>query len=198
MKNINNFLIVVAILIISIANKSEAACELCVNLQTFNKPKDRYFIKLMNHRIQNIKKDLKIIKDDYLNQSNYENISKLPLNLNPDDNEKFFFKNYVEKYLIPERKSKKASVSTFNILENEDNDNIKLWNGGHYKIFILPIIIYENEEIEYCRVYAEAVLKNYHYSLYENSVCRNKYGNWSKFKRKIVVKNKYKKFKDKS
>ena len=172
MKNINNFLIVVAILIISIANKSEAACELCVNLQTFNKPKDRYFIKLMNHRIQNIKKDLKIIKDDYLNQSNYENISKLPLNLNPDDNE--------------------------NILENEDNDNIKLWNGGHYKIFILPIIIYENKEIEYCRVYAEAVLKNYHYSLYENSVCRNKYGNWSKFKRKIVAKNKYKKFKDKS
>tara|TARA_Y100001970_G_C14242707_1_gene865908 strand:+ start:3543 stop:4130 length:588 start_codon:yes stop_codon:yes gene_type:complete len=194
MKNLRNYLIVFTILIISAVNRSEAACQLCVNLETFNKQSDRYFLKLMNHRIKNIKKDLKLIRDKYSNKSNYQNILKVSLNLNSDNNENFFYKNYVDLYSIPERKAKKASVSILNILENEDNDIIKLWDGGHYKIFVLPIIIYENKEIEYCRVYAEAVLKNYHYSLYENSTCRNKNGNWSKLKRKIIAKNKYKKF----
>ena len=43
-------------------NKASAACESCVNINEFNKPKDRYFIKVINQRIKNIKKDLNLIK----------------------------------------------------------------------------------------------------------------------------------------
>ena len=191
-------LLTILIVIISLSSNAIAECQSCVNIETFNKPKDRYFIKVINHRIKNIKKDLNAIRDNYKYKSNTINTAKKPMNLNFDKNLAFFFNNYKNDYEMPNIRAKKASQSIYNILENLDDNSLTTWKSGYYKGYVLPLETFTKDNQDYCRVYAEAILKNYHYNVYKNTACRDNQGNWIEIDKQVLIKDKFKKYKGKT
>ena len=199
-KIMKKFFIIIALLTIVNflqLNKASAACESCVNINEFNKPKDRYFIKVINQRIKNIKKDLNLIKTDFENNNKINNISKPLTSSNPKINKDYFLNIYLNNYSMPFIRAKKASNSVYKFLKNNDPNIIVEWRSGYYKGYILSLNNYYNDQNEYCTVYAEAILKHYHYDVFKNTACLNSEGNWRDIEKIIVIKDKYKKFKDK-
>ena len=196
----NKLIIFIIIIILSsslLTNNSALACETCVNINNFNKPKDRYFIKLINHRIKNIKKDLKTIKLKYEKNNKINNFSKLSLKSNSKNNKNYFLNIYLNDYSMPLIRAKKASSFVNDFLVNNDANLMEEWRSGYYKGYALPLNSYYNDKNEYCRVYAEAILKNYHYDIFKKTACINSEGNWQIKEMIIVIKDKFKKFKDK-
>ena len=198
LKILNLTLIKFILISILFCSNVKAACNLCVNIETFNKPKDSYFIKLINNRVKNIKKDLNIIKENYKNVSNFSITQKKRLDFNLEKNLEFFLNNYKKDYQMPTIRAKKASKSILQIFENLEDKTLTEWKSGYYKGYILPLETYINKDNEYCRVYAQAILKNYHYNIYKNVACQNNEGNWTEIDKQAVIKDKFKKYKGKN
>ena len=196
----NKLILFIVIIIFTsplIINNSALACETCVNINNFNKPKDRYYIKLINHRVKNIKKDLKIIKLEFENINKINSLTRPLLKSNPKINIDYFLNIYLNDYSMPLVRAKKASSFVYNFLDNNSSNLIEEWRSGYYKGYALPLNSYFNDKNEYCRVYAEAILKNYHYNIFKKTACIDSDGNWQDVEKITVIKDKFKKIKDK-
>ena len=62
----------------------------------------------------------------------------------------------------------------------------------------MPLETFTKDNQDYCRVYAEAILKNYHYNVYKNTACRDNQGNWIEIDKQVLIKDKFKKYKGKT
>ena len=164
----------------------------CVKIDKFMKKKDGYFNRALERRIKSVKSDLMNIQNDFEKDQEKEKKIKLLSNGSFKDSSDFFMNSYLDEYNMPKVRAKKATKEIFYILEKIEDNQISKWNSGYYKGFVLPLNTFKGEDQKYCRIYAEAILKRYHYNIYKNTACRNSDGNWVEIDYNLVIKDKYK------